>query len=127
MNGADRIFRIARQGQVVVVTPLRDLSEFEFQAIQGELREVAADPAARAVVVDFGRTDYLGSTALGMLGWLGQELKRRGGRLAFCNLSTHERDVFRVVGLAEFWPSFASLREAVAAVRPDGAGAAIAP
>lgn len=98
------IFEVRRHREKVVVTPRRNLSEFEFQQIENELRGLASDPDVVRVLVDFGRTDYCGSTALGMLMWLTRVLRERGGSLTLCNLSTHEREILKLTGLADTWP-----------------------
>jgi hypothetical protein len=40
----------------------------------------------------------------------------RGGRIAFCNVSPHEREILAVTGLNGLWPVYPSRAEAVAAV-----------
>src|SRR5262249_29900351 len=79
MNAKEKILEIARVGDAVVLTPRRDLRELEFVQIQEEIGAVADDPSVRRVVIDFGGTDSLGSTALGMLVRLGQAARRRAG------------------------------------------------
>lgn len=116
MNANDKIIEIARAGDTVVVTPRRDLRELEFARIQEEFGTLAADAGVRRVVVDFRHTDSLGSTALGMLVRLGKATQRRGGRLALCHLSQHEREILRVTGLAEIWPAYDTLTEALKAI-----------
>lgn len=104
MYATTPIFEIRRLHGVVVVTPVRNLSELEFQQIESELRELGRDPDVTRVLVDFGRTDYCGSTALGMLLWLTRVLRERGGSLTLCNLSAHEREILNVTGLGDAWP-----------------------
>jgi anti-anti-sigma factor len=116
MNAKEPIVEVARLGDVLVVTPRRDLSELEFAQIQEELGGLADDPAVSRIVVDFCRTDSLGSTALGMLVRLAQAARRRGGRVALCHLSEHEREILLATGLARSWPTYASLPEALKAV-----------
>jgi anti-anti-sigma factor len=74
------------------------------------------DPLVGKVVVDFAHTDYPGSTALGMLTRLFVTVRHRGGRLALCNVSDHQREVLDMVGLAGLWPVYSSREEALAAV-----------
>lgn len=116
MNATLDIFDVERVGSAIVLTPRRDLRELEFRQIREEVLRFSEDPLLDAVVVDLGHTDYLGSTALGMLTRLYQQVKRRGGRAAYCNLSEHEREILRVTGLEDVWPIFASRDEALAAV-----------
>jgi anti-anti-sigma factor len=80
------------------------------------LLRLADDPSVKNVVVDLGRTDYLGSTALGMLAQLHQRVRVRGGRMALCHVSAHETEIMAVTGLAGFWSVYLNLGEALAAV-----------
>jgi anti-anti-sigma factor len=112
MNAMAKTIEVARCGNVTVVTPQRDLREFDFQQIQYELGRFAEDPAPKRLVFDLGHTDALGSTALGLL----VRLSHSAQKLALCNLSEHEREILRVTGLAEALPVFSSLSEAVRSV-----------
>ncbi len=112
---AGRLIEVSREGDVVILTPLRDLRELEFQEIEAELREVADDPGTVRVVVDFARTDYLGSTALAMLALLGRRTRERGGRLALCNVSAHEREIIEIARLGHLWSVYPGRAEALAA------------
>jgi anti-anti-sigma factor len=114
------IFNTVVEGETIILTPVANLRELEFEEINVEAKAVlamlSAGPA-RNVVVDFGHTDYFGSTALGFFTQLWQQVKRRNGRLAFCNVSPHEREILRVAGLDGLWPICASRPEALEAVR----------
>lgn len=116
MNATQEIFDTDRVGDVLVLTPRRDLREFEYREIQRELLPLVDDPNVQKVVVDLGHTDYLGSTALGMLTLLCQRVAARGGHVAFCNISAHETEILQVVGLNTYWPIFRSREEALQAV-----------
>ena len=114
------LFDIERQDDVVVVTPTADLREFEYQDIQaaaeGILDQLAA-PGVTGVVLDFHRTDYYGSTALGFFIRMWKRISEHGGRMAFCNVSQHEREILGVTRLDGLWPVCQSRDEALAAVR----------
>jgi anti-anti-sigma factor len=120
MGAMTHVIEVERQGGTLVLTPLRDLRELDFQGIEAERDEILwrweHDPSLRDVVVDLGRTDSVGWTAVGMLTWLQQRVRGRGGHLVLCNLSAHERDILTGMGLARSWPVFASRAEAVQAV-----------
>ncbi len=119
MSTATRIIEVERQGDTLVLTPQQDLRELEYQEITAEgeeLLRLADDPAIRNVVVDLGRTDYFGSTALGLLAQLRQRLRARGGHMALCNVSTHESEILAVTRLAGFWSVHPTREEALAAV-----------
>jgi anti-anti-sigma factor len=120
MNGTTGIFEIEKVGAVLVLSAKRDLRELEYGTIEAELHALADDPRVRRVVVDLGRTDYFGSTALGMLTVLCGHVESRGGQVAFCNLSAHERELLAITGLTELWPVYPSRREALEAVAAPG-------
>jgi stage II sporulation protein AA (anti-sigma F factor antagonist) len=110
------IFDVERWADVLVLTPLRDLRELEFEEIRHELLPLSDDLTIRRVVVDFRHTDYLGSTAVGLLVHLFLKVRQRGGRMALCNVSAHEHEIFELVGLGDMLPTYASRKEALAAL-----------
>jgi anti-anti-sigma factor len=122
MNGTAELIEVERQGDTLILTPRADLGELSCAEIEAEqarlLQLLAADPSIRNVLVDFARTDYFGSTALAMLVRLVEEAGKRGGRLAFCNLSAHERDVLAATRLTEIGTGYPSRREALEALAP---------
>jgi anti-anti-sigma factor len=116
----ERLIVVERQGDTLVLTAKRDLRELEFQQIGEEQEEVlhrlTSDPSLLNVVVDFDRTDYFGSSAVGMFTRLWKLVRGRGGRMAFCNLSPHEEDILGAVGLIGLWPIYTSRAVAIQAV-----------
>jgi anti-anti-sigma factor len=114
------LFDVERDGAVLILIPRSDLRESEFQDLElggrGVLDLVSA-PEVKGVVLDFHRTDYYGSTALGFFLRLWKRVGSRGGRMAFCNLSPNESEILAVTRLDTLWPAFPSREEAVKAVR----------
>ena len=118
-------FDVVREGDTTIVTPVDNLGELDFEAIESGAREVLAlvnSTQDRDVIVDFHRTDYFSSTALGLLVKLQNSIKGRGGRLVLCNVSAHERDILTAVRLAVEWPLSARRRRMA-----TGAGARRSP
>jgi stage II sporulation protein AA (anti-sigma F factor antagonist) len=120
MNAVLELIEVERLGDTLVLTSERDLRELEFEAIEQEqqevLRRLADDPSIRNVVVDFRMTDCFGSTALKLLIRLQRVVRERGGRIALCNVSAHEREILAATRLDRLWPPHASREEAVEAV-----------
>lgn len=113
------VFRIERQGQTLIVTPLRDLRELDYQAIESEGSEILhllENGTIKNVVMDCTRTDYYGSTALGFFVKLWNQVQGRKGRMAFCGLSDHEREILKVANLDGLWPHYSSRLEAIKAI-----------
>jgi anti-anti-sigma factor len=119
MNARADVLKVERAGATAIVTPQANLRESDWRAIEaagGEALRLLEDPSVRNVVLDLGRMDYCGSTALGLFAALWHEVRARGGRMALCNVSAHEREILEVVGFAGLWPVYPSRGEAVEAV-----------
>lgn len=99
------MFDIERQGDVLIVIPQRDLREFEFGQIEDEGAEILQllHTDARNVIIDFHRTDYYGSTALSFFVKLWKRVRSNGGRMAFCHVSAHEREILELTKLDTLW------------------------
>lgn len=67
--------------------------------------------------MDFHKTDYYGSTALGFFVKLLKWVRKRYGRMAFCNVSDHEQEILQVTNFDHSWPICSSRIEALKAVR----------
>jgi anti-anti-sigma factor len=114
------IFEIEQQGDTLIVVPATDLRELDYERIEAGARGILQflkRGSNRKVILDFERTDYYGSTALGFFVKLWKTLCRSNGRMAFCNVSEHEREILRITHLDELWPICASRREALEAVK----------
>ena len=110
------MFEIEKQGDVVIVTPERDLREFEFGEIEDEgmqLLRLLESREARNVVIDFSHTDYYGSTALSFFVKLWKRVRANGGKMAFCNVSAHELEILELTKLDTLWGLYGSRDEAV--------------
>jgi anti-anti-sigma factor len=115
MTATSSVFKVEREDQILIIIPATDLRELEFQEIEfegDELLELLEDETLRNVIVDFGATDYFGSTALGVFLKVWERVRERGGRMVFCNLSDHEWEILEVAGLAGLWPRCSSREEA---------------
>jgi anti-anti-sigma factor len=122
MNTLKEVFEVEREGDTLIVTPAVDLCETEYAEIEEggkEILELLRRSYGRNLVLDFHRTDYYGSSALGFLVRLWKRVRTQGGKMALCCLSDHERDILAATGLDGVWPVYASRDEALAAVRGE--------
>jgi anti-anti-sigma factor len=114
------IFDIELQDATLIVTPLVDLRELDFQRIEAGAREILDRLnriGTKHVVLDFHKTDYYGSTALGFFVKLLKRIRSQHGRMAFCNVSNHEKEILQITRLDHLWPICSSRSEALEAVR----------
>jgi anti-anti-sigma factor len=114
------ILEIEREGGTIIVIPLADLGELAYPQIMAgakEVLELLDRTAAENVVMDFCKTDYCGSTALEFFVKLWVGVRKRNGRMVFCNVSDHEKEILRTTNLDHLWPICRSREEALQAVR----------
>lgn len=119
MKRAKDLFTIDCLNETIVITATSDLSEFEYEALEEEADEALAFLVKgdhKNVVVDLSRSDYCGSTALGLFLKLWKQARRNGGRMALYGLSENEREVFATMKLDTLWPICATRDEALVAV-----------
>jgi anti-anti-sigma factor len=113
-------FELEQQGDILIVTPTANLCEVGFPQVETGAEEILDrlnDQSIRGVILDFGRTDYFGSTALGFFLRLWKRMQTSNRRMAFCNLSSHEREILDVTKLVDLWSLCGSREEALQAVR----------
>jgi anti-anti-sigma factor len=116
------LFDIELHDDTVVMTPLVNLSEFDFDRIEtaaGSSFELLNRSGVKNIVVDFHKTDYYGSTALGFFVKLWKRVRKQGGHMAFCNVSDHEKEILQIAHLDHLWSVAASRADALQAVRFD--------
>jgi anti-anti-sigma factor len=110
------VFQIEQKQSALVLIPITNLRELEFDAIEEgaeSVMQMLDDKHVKDVVLDFHNTDYYGSTALAFFVKLCKRVKSGGGTMAFCNVSPHEMEILRLTHLDTLWPIFPSLPEAL--------------
>jgi anti-anti-sigma factor len=118
--GAGGIFEIEQGGDTIIVVPAVDLRELEYQRIEEGARRILDllnSPGIKNVVLDFHKTNYYGSTALGYFVKIWKRIRLRNGRMAFCNVSADEKEVLQITNLDQLWPIRSSRSEALVAVK----------
>ena len=123
MGTSGGIFEIDQKGETIIVTPVTDLRELDYQQIEDGMSDVISHlirMAVKNVVMDFHQTDYFGTTALGCFLKLWKRVRSRNGRMAFCNVSENEKEVLRITKLDSLWTIWPSKEEALRAVRELG-------
>jgi len=113
-------FEVGRECHTLLVTALMDLRELDYSKIEAgasDILNLLGNGTIKNVVLDFHKTDFYGSTALGFFVKLWKRVRDREGRLAFCGVSDHERESLKVTNLDGLWPICPSREEAVRAVQ----------
>jgi anti-anti-sigma factor len=114
------LFELESDQDVLVITPLLDMGEFNCDQIKEAgtelLKQVDGQPES-SIVIDFGKSDYFGSDALGLFVHLWRKATQRGGRIAFCGASNYGDEILRRAKFDHLGPICATRSEALAALR----------
>ena len=114
-----RLFAITKTANTVIVTPRRCLSGFNFVDEEAEISMLLGSIAklgGRHVVIDLAASDYCGSSALGFFTRLSVQSRKRGGEVAFCNVSPHTHEVLHRSRFDMRWPIFSTVTDALEGV-----------
>ena len=111
------MFEIEREGETIIVTPVVNLRELEDVELKARaVADVLSDLSIKNLVMDFHKTDYIGSSALALFVSLWKMITSRNGSMAFCNLSEYELEILYITKLDTLWPICESRAEAMKAV-----------
>ena len=116
MSGEANLFTMEQQDETMILSPIKNLSELELSFLDHEIRAVMRQldqSACRNVLLDFINTDYYGSTALGFFLVLWKRVRDKDGQMAFCHVSSHEREILQLTKLDSLWPICATRQEAL--------------
>jgi anti-anti-sigma factor len=114
------IFEIEQEGDTIIVVPAVDLQELDYQRFEAEAKKILDllnGTSIKCVILDFHKTEYYESTALGFFVKLWMRVCRQNGRMAFCNISDHEKEILQITKLDHLWPICSSRIEALEVVR----------
>lgn len=73
----------------------------------------AVDETDRALIMDFGELDFIGSAGLRVILLTAKTLLEREAKLVLCGLSDPVRGVFRVTGFEQLLPIHETLAQAL--------------
>lgn len=113
------MFDISQERDTLVVTPRTNLRELEYAKIEAGINAVLHrlnDDAVRNVILDFHRTDYFGTTALGCFLKVWKAVRTKNGSMAFCRVSDHEKEILELTKLDHLWSIYSSKEEALRAI-----------
>lgn len=114
----ESLFESEDLGDVVVVSPTRDMGEFEMASSDIPAYDQLVDLThGRNIVVDLSQTDYFGSSTIGLFIRLAKHVHAEGRAIAFCNLSPHEAQVIGITHVSEVLAITDSREAAIELVR----------
>ena len=95
----NKVFRLERDGNVLIVIPQGDASRFRYLDVHQESNttlEVLDDPSLAHVVVDFTSEQMLGSIIISVVIKVCRKAGGKGGKAAFCNASPDMLEVLQL-------------------------------
>ncbi|HTY15991.1 MAG TPA: STAS domain-containing protein [Methanoregulaceae archaeon] len=112
--------RIAKEGEVPVVTMTGRLDGFGSQQLDESIREIIPDDT-RSVILNLAGVEYLSSAGIRVFLALKKRLKLRGGTLVLTNVGEFPRNVLEMAGFLKVFDIYPSVKEAEIAcrARPD--------
>ena len=81
-----------------------------------------SNEAARAIVLDLSRVDYMSSAGLGTVVWLGKRMREAKQGFALFGMRDRVAQVFKLSGLDRILPIYPDLEAAEAALEKGGSG-----
>lgn len=115
-----KVFRLERDGDVLVVVPQGDATGFRYNDVHSEsnlMLQLLDDPELKHVTIDFGREQILGSIIISVVIKVCRKSTTKGGKAAFCNASADMLEVINTMNLTRLWSYYATRAEAITAVR----------
>lgn len=114
------MFEVEQKDDTIIVMPIVDLQGLDYEGIEAgakRILDLLNGTGTKNVVMDFHKTDYYGSTALSFFVKLWKRVRSQNGRMAFCNVSEHEKEILQITSLDRLWPICSSRVEALEAVK----------
>ncbi len=108
--------RIAKEGEVPVVTMTGRLDGFGARQLDESLREIVPDDT-RSVILNLAGVGYLSSAGIRVFLGLKKRLKQRGGTLVLANVGEFPGNVLEMAGFLNVFEIYPSVKEAETACR----------
>ena len=109
---------IRRFGNAALVTPAGRIDHAGAGPLDERLAPLCDDPAVAALVLDFGRVEYISSVGLRVLMIAARKLRARGARIAVAALSPVVAEIFAISRFDAVLEIFPAVRDAVGALAP---------
>jgi anti-anti-sigma factor len=108
-------FQLKREDTVNVVelTLPQSIDSKEFEHLNEAISQLFVDPGGDLWVLDLSRLSYMGSSALGLMVNIRQQIKSAGGHLVLCGLSPRLVQIFHTCCLEQLFTIVKTREEAL--------------
>ncbi|MGB7630556.1 MAG: STAS domain-containing protein [Candidatus Deferrimicrobium sp.] len=107
-----KTIRTREEGDTLVVSVGGYLNSLLGEEVEKVVR-AKLDEGGRRILLNFEGTRLVNSIGISFVIGIVEKVMERDGRMAFCELSRINRDLFRVTGLAKYIRSFETEKEAL--------------
>ena len=104
--------RTHEMGDTLVVSVGGDLNSLRGEEVEKGVR-AELEGGGRRILLNFGGTRLVNSIGISFVIGIVEKVMEREGRMAFCEVSRINRDLFQVTGLAKYVRSFETEKEAL--------------
>ncbi len=115
----NKVFKTLQDGDVLVVVPQGDSSQFHYAEIQTEAnnaRRLLDSGMFTHVVIDFDGAEISSAVIISVIVSLARKAGVRGGRTVLCRMPEKTRSVLKSMKLDAIWPHFDAVDAAVASL-----------
>lgn len=120
MADVHKVFTVEHDRLTLIVAPRGDAIAFRESDVQGELEtlcQLTQKADVQNLIIDWGSSNYFGTTMIGALVGVARKITEAGGRAVMCNASPQMQSVLKVMNLDKLWPLFDTLKAAKAFCR----------
>lgn len=120
MPDPQKVFKVERDGDIVVVLPQGPALHFQHNEVHLEsnsLQRVLDDVQLHHVVVDLKDVDYVDSVIISSILRCLTKVKQRRGKSVFCCASENMKELLKCIRIGKLWPDFPTRDEAVQFIR----------
>ncbi len=103
----DKVFKVERLGDTLIVLPQGPTLNFQYQEVHLEsnsLQQIVDDPQLVNAVVDLKDVKYLDSLIINALLRVLAKTKRGGGTAVFCNGTDDMQEILKCIKIGKLWP-----------------------
>ena len=116
MRDPEKVFKIERLQDILVVLPQGPTLEFSYNDVHVEsnaLVRIVDEPGLSNLIVDLCDVNYLDSVIISSMLRLLTRIKQNGGKSVFCQASSEMQEILQCIRLGKLWPHFDTREEAL--------------
>lgn len=124
MADPDKVFKVERDGDTLVVLPQGPALHFQHHEVHVEsnaLYRALDAPQMKNVIVDLSSVDYVDSVIISSILRCLTRTKQKRGKAVFCNASVNMKELLKSIKLGKLWPDFPSREDAMAFITAESA------